>query len=538
MKKLAFILFLNLWIIIIIISILWNFFSIEENVFRLAENKCSSFFEEIETTRLWNALHGGVYVTITKETQPNKYLKIKNRDIITIDSIKLTKINPAFMTRQIAKLAKKHNDIQYHITSLKPIRPENKADLWETKVLKSFKKKTDKILEISKYKGLEAYRYMKPLMIKKSCLKCHGEQGYKIGDVRGGISVTMPVNFYKKTEKKQKTKIFIFHFFTMIIGVIGIFFFKKLSNKYILILQKKNEEMKIVNENLNISNEELRTQQEEILKQKNKILFQKEQISKSIYYAKNIQKAIMPYRNEMNKNFKIFILYRPKDIVSGDFYFFTEIKQKNKNSYFFYSVIDCSGHGVPGAFMSMIANTLLKEIIINNKIYEPNEIFNIMNKEVGNILRQKISGNKDGMDIVMCRMEKVFSENNQNYKVNIAFAGAKRPLFIYNENSKKLNIIKGDRYSIGGRFTKKIEFKTKNIILNKNDKIFLTSDGLIDQKGEITKKRFGRLRFIETIIKTNNENIEKQGEEIEKIFDNFKKNENQRDDICLIIVHL
>ncbi len=538
MKKIALIFLLIFWIIIIIISILWNFFSIEENIFKLAEKKGSSFFEEIETTRLWNALHGGVYVPITKETQPNKYLKIKNRDIITIDSIKLTKINPAFMTRQIAELAKKHNDIQYHITSLNPIRPENKADLWETKILKSFKKKSDKILEISKYKGLEVYRYMKPLMIKKTCLKCHGEQGYKIGDVRGGISVTMPADFYKKTERKQKTKILVFHFFIMLIGIIGIFFLKKISNKYIFILQKKNEEYKIVNENLNISNEKLRSQQEEILRQKNKILFQKEQISKSIDYAENIQKAIMPSKKEMNKNFKTFILYRPKDIVSGDFYFFTEIKRKNKNPYFFYSVIDCSGHGVPGAFMSMIANTLLKEIINNNKIYEPNEIFNMMNEEIGTILRQKISGNKDGMDIIMCRMEKVFSENKQNYKVNIAFAGAKRPLFIYNESSKKLKIIKGDRCSLGGRHTKKIEFSIKNIILNKNDKIFLTSDGLIDQKGQITKKRFGRLKFAETIIKTNNENIEKQGEEIEKIFDNFKKNENQRDDICMLIIHL
>ena len=121
-----------LWMLVVFYSLFWNIRTVEDNTLRIVENTGRSFFQEIETTRLWNAQHGGVYVPVTEETQPNPYLDDPRRDVVTTDGMGLTKVNPAYMTRQIAEIARVESNIQYHITSLKPIRPKNKADEWET----------------------------------------------------------------------------------------------------------------------------------------------------------------------------------------------------------------------------------------------------------------------------------------------------------------------------------------------------------------------------------------------------------------------
>ena len=127
------------WIVLISFSTIWNIESIDENMNNIARIQGESFFEEILNTRAWNASHGGVYVPITDETKPNSYLETPNREIY-IDSLglSLTKINPAYMTRQISEIAEAKSNVKYHITSLKPIRPGNKADEWENEQLYKF----------------------------------------------------------------------------------------------------------------------------------------------------------------------------------------------------------------------------------------------------------------------------------------------------------------------------------------------------------------------------------------------------------------
>lgn len=157
-------------------------------------NQARSFFNFILTTRYWNASHGSVYVPVTNETEPNPFLKIPNRDIVDENGKQLTIVNPAYMTRQLSELAFKRNDITFHITSQKPIRPENKPYPWEEKALQSFAaKEKDEYFEWADFliDGKE-FRYMAPLWVEDACLKCHAEQGYKLGELRGGISVSIP----------------------------------------------------------------------------------------------------------------------------------------------------------------------------------------------------------------------------------------------------------------------------------------------------------------------------------------------------------
>jgi diguanylate cyclase (GGDEF)-like protein/PAS domain S-box-containing protein len=169
-----------------------------ENIDSIAEERGRVIFNLIELTRDWNARHGGVYVPVTETTQPNPYLEHPRRDVKTLDGRELTMINPAFMTRQFAELAEQASGVRFHITSLKPIRPANAADAWEKESLEIFEggKQKERIEFFSAFEFNErmrpAHRYMAPLHIKPPCLKCHEKQGYKVGDIRGGISVTMP----------------------------------------------------------------------------------------------------------------------------------------------------------------------------------------------------------------------------------------------------------------------------------------------------------------------------------------------------------
>jgi hypothetical protein len=152
-----------------------------------------AYFQQIVVTWSWNSQHGGVYVEITEETLPNPYLKDADRDIVTKEGRRFTKINPAFMTRQIEEIAQKQGSYLFRITSLKPLNPRNKATEWETRALGSFEQGAGEASEIITMDDTEYFGYMAPLMVERSCLRCHQEQGYSVGDIRGGISVYIPL---------------------------------------------------------------------------------------------------------------------------------------------------------------------------------------------------------------------------------------------------------------------------------------------------------------------------------------------------------
>jgi len=224
--------------LVITCSFIWNILSVEANKINLVTSVGKAFFNEIVTTRLWNARHGGVYVAVSESTQPNPYLKIPHRDITTIEGTKLTLINPAFMTRQIAEIADIESEIHYHITSLKPIRPQNRADNWETKVLTLFENGKEELTEYIEDK--QVFRHMEPLIVNQACLKCHAEQGYQIGDIRGGISVTLPAQIYNETAKKSVTTLIYLHSGLLLFALIVLLLFRKVRLRYITVLSQKN----------------------------------------------------------------------------------------------------------------------------------------------------------------------------------------------------------------------------------------------------------------------------------------------------------
>lgn len=180
-----------LWILALGVSFSLGVLSAKNNRDKILLNTAQTFFNQVVVTREWNASHGGVYAKVTGDTLPNIFLKDPEREIETEMGVQLTKINPSYMTRQISELTDAQDRVRFHMTSLLPIRPENRPTPWEEKALLAFNQQ--KITETSElYPGnTPVFLYIKALKAKASCLQCHTTQGYRQGDILGGISVSL-----------------------------------------------------------------------------------------------------------------------------------------------------------------------------------------------------------------------------------------------------------------------------------------------------------------------------------------------------------
>lgn len=183
-------LLLLVWAAAVGLSLNAHITDVRHQSIQVATEGARNMFRMVVLTRSWNASHGGVYVPVTPATQPNPYLKHPRRDITTTDGRALTLINPAYMTRLIAEMAKSDSGSIFRLTSLNPIRPQNMPDDWERNALLSFEQGVKEVQGVVGDGPARMLRYMAPLRVEEPCLKCHAEQGYKLGDIRGGISVS------------------------------------------------------------------------------------------------------------------------------------------------------------------------------------------------------------------------------------------------------------------------------------------------------------------------------------------------------------
>jgi PAS domain S-box-containing protein len=291
-------------------------------------------------------------------------------------------------------------------------------------------------------------------------------------------------------------------------------------------IKQKSEEISAQNELLELKNSEI-TQQSNILKDIN------ERINSSIRYALTIQNAILPSKELIDRSFENFILYKPKDIVSGDFYWFIHVPTETSN-YYFAAAADCTGHGVPGAFMSMIGSRLLNEAVNEKRIYQPNEILEEVNKNMIIQLKQDSKMNSDGMDLCLVRIEKNKIENN--YK--IIFCGAKRPLFIFKNSENELVELRPNRRSIGGSYLRNITpFTQEQITTDNGDILYLSTDGLIDQNNA-ERKKFSTPKITDLLKSTAKSTPEEQRRILETELNQYMTGTEQRDDITLFALKL
>ncbi len=212
------------WTAIVTGSIVWHINTTGEYINKLIINKARTHFEKDKAIRIWAAKHGGVYVPLDTRTPPSPYLKnIPEQNIVTLGGKKLTLMNPAYMLRQMNEEYPK-GDVSGHITSLKVIRPENIPDPWERKALKLLEKGEKEVSEFRLLDGTPHLRFMRPLITKKACLKCHAHQGYRVGDIRGGVSVSISMEPYLKLKKSVMATQVSTHFIIWLAGTVLIFF--------------------------------------------------------------------------------------------------------------------------------------------------------------------------------------------------------------------------------------------------------------------------------------------------------------------------
>lgn len=267
----------------------------------------------------------------------------------------------------------------------------------------------------------------------------------------------------------------------------------------------------------------------EIIQTKNK------HINNSLEYARTIQRSILPQKDIMDKEFESIIIYRPKDIVSGDFYWYQKLHKKGVAEKNFLAVVDCTGHGVPGAFMSLIGNRLLTEIINEKGIYDPSQILEFLNLTIQVALRQDATDNNDGMDVCLCCIENPSKEPLKNRtEIKLTYAGAKRPLYVFRNKTGTIEKIEGNRKSIGGfrAIRSKVDFSNKHTIINKDDIIYLTSDGFIDQNNN-ERNKYGTIRFVKLLNSIGSLPLEEQKQKLEQELNKHQKREEQRDDITI-----
>jgi len=360
-----------------------------------------------------------------------------------------------------------------------------------------------------------------------------------------------------------KTKWFIALEIIFLISAIFLFIHfrtkKLLYDKHVLEAKVKERTIEILskNEELQIQNEQILQQKEEILaqrdeieqqmqvvtNQRDQIVKQNKSITDSIHYAGRIQNALLPPEESIVKNFpEHFILYMPKDIVSGDFYWIKEV-----DDILIIAVADCTGHGVPGAFMSMLGIALLNEMVNKKEIVQPAQALNELRNQIKSSLHQKgIDGEaKDGMDIALCTI------NMKTWQLN--YAGANNPLLLLRSAQKPLKNalpylsqrikhndfhvveLKADKMPIGIHIVEKESFTNHSINLEVDDTIYLFSDGYQDQFGGNYKRKFLSKNFKELLLKIQHLTMKEQANSLKINIENWKGRDNEQIDDILVL---
>ncbi len=310
---------------------------------------------------------------------------------------------------------------------------------------------------------------------------------------------------------------------TLLLVALGLFNARRTARK----LRHKNLQIEEQKAEIETQNEELYQNQEEILSQRDFIEEKNQeldtsnrQMRSSINSAMTIQQAILPAHEKLERLFKDYLLiYRPKDVVSGDFFWLNRIGDKNV-----LVAADCTGHGVPGAFMTLIGHTLLDKIIEVWRITEPEEILTRLHLEVQSILRQRQTGNNNGMDATVITWQYLNDDS-----VMLTFAGAKQDAYYINPGENQVQTLGGTRKSIGGEQNESRKFTKQQKILKRGSIVFAGSDGLVDQSN-LKRKRFGKKRLI-ALLERPFSSLDEMCRRLEAALDDHQADTPQRDDI-------
>ncbi len=390
---------------ILITSLIWNIKNEYQSTVKYATAEGDASYHKDLLFRQWAAVHGGVYVPITDHTQPNPYLEyIDDRDITSTSGKKLTLLNPAYIIRQVFELAEKHSGVKGHITSLNPIRPENKADDWERDALIKFNQGANKYSELVITEGKEYLRFMSSMKVEKQCMKCHAHQGYQIGQTRGGISVSVPMDKYNIIAKEKIKKLVTAHLLMYIIFVsFSTLGYRQITNemniKHMMQLKIKTNEahLKLKNKESEKANQNLRIVNDKLIMAKEKA---EESDRLKTAFLQNMSHEI---RTPLNAIYGFSGMLNQPDLEEQDSKMYVSIIQKSSDQL----LAIVSDILTISSLETKQVKTIIETTNINNLLFDLKTIFNSQAKDKGIELKIHIEL-KDHLSIIQTDKTKLY----------------------------------------------------------------------------------------------------------------------------------
>ena len=335
------------------------------------------------------------------------------------------------------------------------------------------------------------------------------EQLSKISEQEGRIKVQL------ETLEKQKLILYFVLLALLLVSFLGYYIYRGYRIK-----KEANIKLEEKNRTISLQKDEIEKQRDLAAAQRDQIAYQKKHITDSIMYAKRIQTALIPSLELFSDKLEHFVLYKPLAIVSGDFYW---VSSQGKLQIII--AADCTGHGVPGAFMSMLGVTMLNEIVTGKHIVMPDQIIEELRQGIIKALNQVADEDsvKDGMDIAICVVD---FEKDLLY-----YSGANNPLYLVRDG--ELIHYRADKMPVAIHY-KMVPFTLHTIELKKGDAFYIFSDGYADQFGGPKQKKFMSMQLKETIVAMSKEPMLRQGERLNEIFEEWRGDSSQVDDVTLI----
>ncbi|WP_167546775.1 SpoIIE family protein phosphatase [Stieleria maiorica] len=320
-------------------SLAWNLREQRQNIYEIGRNNAETAYEKDLLYRRWLAEHGGVYVWVTDKTQPNVYLSTRPRREVATPQGTLTLINPATATRQVFEMQSEVLGVRSHLTSLRPINPLNAPDPWESDALQLLESGDTEVCSVEPMGGKSYLRLMRPLVTERQCLECHVEQGYKVGDLRGGISVSVPMQPLWNAAWMETIAVCTGHSLLWLIGLLGIALGtrrhrKEVESRLVAEQELREKELRLTtfaerHARLKAERENLETQAQ-------------------LRVAGTIQQRLLPGSAPVIAGVDLAGLSKPAEVTSGDFYDFIAMPDGCLGIV----IADVSGHGTGPALLA------------------------------------------------------------------------------------------------------------------------------------------------------------------------------------------
>lgn len=483
------------WTVVVVSSLAWNARQVSRDTLELARLQARVGHGKDVVYRRWNATRGPVYVAETKDSPANPYLAhMPERDIVTPSGTRLTMVNPAYMTRQIHEMAERTSGVRGHITSLKPIRGENAADSWETEALKAVHEGRKEVSQVRTMDGRDYMRLLRPLVTERGCLKCHAAQGYKVGDIRGGISVSIPMAPLWSMKRRYIAALASGHVFIWLVGVVGIAIGSGRLRASRKVIEQKNAQL---------------TQRGRELQEANDAL------DAELKSVGDVQVSLLPRDVPDIPGFECVTHYRPAKRAGGDYFDFFPLPDGQWGVL----VADVSGHGAPAAVVMAMTHVILH---LAAEKAPPGAVLARLNKALLGTMPE---------DRFVTASYGVLDPHKRS--LTIASAGHPCPLLFESSTGRARECAVETGLPLG--FDANRAYGVSSIIMEPGDALLFYTDGIVEAFNP-EEEQFGQERLLDVLGAHGKESSEAMREAVLTALDRHRGPVELADDTTLVIL--